>query len=161
MIFSVCDHYENSDQNNDENKEDNIVDKKECFICFEDESMTLQIIDLREQAFYIRTCLCKGSIHNICLKKWIDIHKSCPVCRKIVIEMDQTIFIIHRYSPFCINIYLGVKKISIKLISFVMFIILLYFTLDYFVTMIIIKSELYKNLSNFPITVNISDANLI
>jgi hypothetical protein len=174
MIFRVCEHYENSNQNNDDDDEDEdddiILDRKECFICFEDEiTNNFKIINLKDQVICIKSCLCNGLIHNECLKKWIDSHKSCPVCRKSVLEINQTIFIIHRYSPFCINIYLGVKTACIKFISFVTFICLLYVTFDYFVTILVVRSDLYEDftfnsmnkLNHLPILINISDTNII
>ena len=152
MIFRVCEHYENCHQNNDQNKDENnetiIADIKECFICFEDDTNnSFKIINLKDQLICIKNCLCNGSIHNECLKKWIDTHNSCPVCRKTVLEMNQTVFIIHRYSPFCINIYLFVKKISIRCVSFLTFLILLYMTLDYFLTTFILKLDLYEDIT--------------
>jgi hypothetical protein len=159
MIFRVCEHYDNSDQNS----QDTIVDRKECFICFEHESVNSFIIDLKEQTLYIKICLCNGYIHVDCLNRWIDLHNSCPVCRKTVLKMDQTIFIVYRYSPFCINIYLGFKTIGIKLIRFLTFIILLYFTLDYFFTILLLRSDLYEDLifkhslKNLTVLLDITD----
>jgi hypothetical protein len=167
MIFRVCEHYDNIDQNSDnsdknsdnsdknsvnsdknkyENNEDNIIEGKECFICFEDECINSFIIDLKEQTLYIKNCLCNGYIHVDCLNRWIDLYNSCPVCRKTVLKVDQTIFILYRYSPFCINIYLGFKTIGIKLIKFLTFIILFYFILDYFFTIVLLRSNLYEDL---------------
>jgi hypothetical protein len=163
MIFRVCEHYDNIDQNSQQNNEDTIVERKECFICFEDECVNSFIIDLKEQTICIKNCLCNGYIHVECLKTWIDLHNSCPVCRKSVLKMDQTIFIVYRYSPFCINIYLGFKTIGIKLIRFLTFIILLYFTLDYFFTILLLRSDLYEDLifkhslKNLTVLLDITD----
>lgn len=168
MIFRVCEHYENSDQNNNQNSDqnNNIADKKECFICFEDESGNMcKIIDLKEQTICIKNCLCNGYIHVECLKIWVDIHNSCPVCRKTVLEMNKIVFIVYKYSPVCINIYLNVKKIGIKFLSLLTFIILLYFTLDYFFTIVVLKNELYdvfiykNSLKNLTVLFDLTDIN--
>ena len=137
MIFRVYEHYDINDQNNKYNN-----DKTECFICFESESTdNHEIINLKEQTICIKNCLCNGTIHVECLKRWIDINSSCPLCRNKVFKMDKIIFIIQRYPYFYINIYLCIKQFSIRFVRILTFFILLYMTTDYFLTNFIFKID--------------------
>jgi hypothetical protein len=95
MIFRTFEHYSN----------DFLNEKNICFICYEikleDE---IQPIMLNLQEDYIKMCNCNGFLHNICLQKWYDKSKKCPICRKdiykrvtfsmIIIEKGEIFYII-------------------------------------------------------------------
>ena len=137
MIFRVCEHYDIIDQNKEYNN-----DKTECFICFEGETTSNdKIINLKEQTICIKNCLCNGTIHAECLKRWLDIHSSCPLCRNKVFKIDRIILIIQRYPFVYINIYLYIKQFSIGFVRILTFFILLYMTSDYFFTNFIFKID--------------------
>jgi hypothetical protein len=141
MIFKLCEHYSLNDLNelnlNDsyetnEKEQENRLEQKECFICFENDMNNTTIIDLNDQTLYIKNCSCKGIIHLVCLRKWIDTNRSCPVCRNIVIEINENII----YIPIYIKIYLCIKKI--RFISSIVFLMLIYFSFGFFLNNLII-----------------------
>jgi len=77
--FKTYDHYE-IDKKLQENS---IIQLKECCVCYEikdDEGAVC--IKLRQQKYFVQTCLCDVDIHTICLEKWYIMHNSCPICRE-------------------------------------------------------------------------------
>ena len=54
-------------------KNDSLI--KECAICFEDINIDEKIIKLP----------CKHYYHKLCLLPWIDISKTCPICRTDIV----------------------------------------------------------------------------
>lgn len=106
MLFRVCEHYDDTQQ---------IIQHQdnECFICFEYETCNEnKPTSLQKQQLYFNNCLCNGSVHNCCLKIWLEKNKSCPICRINVFENTNRRMIVYQYNPWGMQIYL-VKDIRI------------------------------------------------
>jgi hypothetical protein len=100
MLYRICEHYYDENQDTFKNK------YNECFICFEYEfDNEKNPIYLQKQNLYLTNCICDGNVHNHCLKRWVDMHKSCPICRINVVEYNITTTIIYNCIPFGIKIY--------------------------------------------------------
>jgi len=77
--FKTYDHYE-IDKKLQENS---IIQLKECCVCYEIKDGENNVcIKLRQQKYFVQTCLCDVDIHTICLEKWYTMHNSCPICRE-------------------------------------------------------------------------------
>ena len=63
--------------------EDSEIKKQEepvCFICWDISQPTNKIIKMKELIFNAG-CDCNSEIHINCLFNWINVSKSCPICR--------------------------------------------------------------------------------
>jgi hypothetical protein len=130
MLFRVCEHYD------EQYYQDTIQCYNECFICFqykidsENNPSTLKTHNL-----YINNCACNGSVHIKCLKIWVDMNKSCPICRIHVIENNNATIIIYNYISLGISIYNFTKNISLKALRVLSVILFIYSLLDlYFIS---------------------------
>ena len=56
---------------------------KECFICL-DINDNIYLIQLNKMHGYDKKCNCCSWVHEICLNKWYEKKKVCPICREIV-----------------------------------------------------------------------------
>ena len=65
--------------------EDSEIKKQEepvCFICWDISQPTNKIIKMKELIFNAGCgCDCNSEIHINCLFNWINVSKSCPICR--------------------------------------------------------------------------------
>jgi len=131
MLFRTFDPYY------DDIMHDKIFELKECFICYDsilnNDTHTLQ---LNRQQFYLKKCQCNGSIHKICLDRWVDINKNCPICRTIIKKNDYVFIEIVDYN----------KKNSI-IISKTFWItktllITIFFIMDYYILLLYIMKIL-------------------
>ncbi len=145
MLFRVCEHYD-----------DNYpiilsgeYDDNDCFICFERMSANRQrSISLISQPFYIRDCICNGAVHCECLKIWYDINKSCPICRKKMVENTQTSIVFYTYIPFGINIYLGLRRFTCNTLKLLSVLLFIYSTFDmYFMIIRTRNKNMYEDYS--------------
>ena len=133
MFFCICEHYDDNQPIIKENY-------NECFICFEYKiDSEMEPINLLSQKFYLNNCACNASVHNYCLKIWIDKHKSCPICRTCIIERSNTAIIIFNYIPYGIKIYAFIKNLSIRFIKLLSVILFLYAIIDFSIDMMRIK----------------------
>ena len=67
---------------------DNEEKKKEeplCFICLELAQPTNKIIKMKEQILFTSDCACNSEGHIKCLFDWVNVSKSCPICREEII----------------------------------------------------------------------------
>jgi hypothetical protein len=89
MYFTTFNHYD--DDNIDIYKENDVVDL--CLICWEPSTTNNEICKMKSLGFYFyfyKSCTCNGSFHHVCLLKWINKTKSCPICRiKIENHIDD------------------------------------------------------------------------
>ena len=130
---------------------DNEEKKKEetlCFICLELAQPTNKIIKMKELLLFNSDCACNSEGHIKCLFDWVNISKSCPICREEIIinipiynEMEYyyraTIMmkIKHNLSIF-VNMCYAVTMMFAKYIT-------LLFVLN---TILIITKEVYTSL---------------
>lgn len=77
MYFPTFDPY-------DEYTHDFIIDKM-CIICWENDSLET-LIQFKDIKHFQSNCECNVICHLSCLEKWIQFHKSCPICRKSIID---------------------------------------------------------------------------
>ena len=146
MLFRVCEHYDDNQQMFQE--QDN-----ECFICFEHETDNeSKPTNLQKQQLYFNKCLCNGSVHNCCLKIWLEKNKSCPICRMKVIENNNTTIIIYQYFPRGIQIYSLAKNMYVRFIKLCLVIFyfhtLIYFCLLVFEMKYVLYNDTHKDLEN-------------
>ena len=75
ILFHTCEHYSV--------KDDESCEMNECFICLENEEMDKNIIRLHvfTDTHYYKTCECDGWVHSVCLTRWYELQKRCPICR--------------------------------------------------------------------------------
>lgn len=137
MIFNIFEYYEEEciqEQYNDI-----------CFICFEYEiENEIKPINLGNQCFYIKDCVCNGSVHQYCLRKWFDKNKTCPICRIKVIENNKATTIVYHYIPYGLYVYDLCKNIIIVSFKGLCTIVFLYALIDLYVN-IITTSYTYKS----------------
>lgn len=106
MLFRVYEHYNDDYENIFQEQYNN------CFICFEYKNdFENNPTTLHKQQLYFSNCNCNGTIHNNCLKIWLDINQSCPICRNIIIVKNKNVISILRFIPFGIQIYSFSKKL--------------------------------------------------
>jgi hypothetical protein len=142
MIFRVYEHYDD-DQPIYGNF---LIDNKECFICFEFKTPNeIKTSNLKNQKMYVKNCFCDGSLHIECLKTWFNIHKSCPICRKSMIEVNLMSFVLCKFIPFGTFIYIKVKTISKRIIKIITFLIFIYTLFDFYLKLFNTKSKIYEN----------------
>jgi hypothetical protein len=109
MLFRVCEHYEDEPEYND---------NRECFICFEYKNNP---IHLQRQEIYVNNCVCNSLVHVHCLKIWVDLYKTCPICRIKVIENNGS----------TVNNYIVNRNLSQRVIKTIVNFLFLYFFVDF------------------------------
>jgi len=143
MLFRLCEHYDDEYQVINNNI---LSDDKDCFICFE----IIMINDLRnnklnKQTMFIKNCICDGNVHNKCLKKWFDIHRSCPICRTRVIEKNRVSFILVNFIPFGNYIYLKIYNFLFKLSRYIFFLFFLCNICDFYLKYYLFNLKIYQD----------------
>jgi len=66
---------------NEEKKKEEIL----CFICLELAQPTNKIIKMKELILFNSDCDCNSEGHIKCLFDWVNVSKSCPICREDII----------------------------------------------------------------------------
>lgn len=146
MLYRVFEHY---DDNLCERDYDN-----ECFICFEYKTETgINPINLQIQRLYLNNCVCKGSVHNHCLKKWFDSNKTCPICRIKVIENNNATIVIHNYIPWGVTIYSYSKEMSLKIVRVFSIFLFIYALVDLYFTVLRTKYRQYEDYNYYDIPI--------
>jgi len=57
----------------------------DCLICFESSQQTNKLIKMKDFVMVDSSyCKCNGNFHIKCLLDWINVSKSCPICRSII-----------------------------------------------------------------------------
>ena len=57
----------------------------DCLICFESSQQTNKLIKMKDFVLVDSShCKCNGNFHIKCLLDWINVSKSCPICRSII-----------------------------------------------------------------------------
>lgn len=131
MLFRLCEHFDNNRSIYKPQTD------SECFICFEYKNDDGVIpIYLNTQNLYLNECDCNGSVHNKCLKIWVDKNKKCPICRIKVIETNNATVIIYNYVPFGITIYTYTKKMILAFARVFICIFFLYLCIDFYIMVI-------------------------
>jgi len=57
------------------------VSEPVCFICWGTSQSTNKIIKMKELILFNSCCDCNSEIHTNCLFDWVNVSKSCPICR--------------------------------------------------------------------------------
>ena len=141
MLFRVCEHYDD----NQVNYEKSIIYHKECFICFDIITINeVKCNTLNNQSLCIKNCTCDGAVHKKCLKIWVDLHKSCPICRKKVSEINTVSIILYNYIPFGNYIYVKIRKISYSIIRFMIVLLISYNIVDFYLR-VFKRSRIYED----------------
>ena len=123
MYFTTFNHYDddNIDIYNDKRNDNDLIDL--CLICWEPSTPKNEICKMKSFGFYFyfyKPCTCDGSFHHLCLLKWINKTKSCPICRiKIQNHIDDD-----EKLPLTFDIFKYLK--IFKYICMILFIRILY-----------------------------------
>lgn len=144
MNYRVIEHYhDTSCQRENDN---------ECFICFEYKTVNdIRPINLQKQRLYLNNCICKGSVHNECLKTWFEINKTCPICRIKVIENNKATVFIYNYVPWGITIYSYTKELSLRIVRALSFVLFIYALIDFYFMIIKTRYKLYDDYNYYHI----------
>ncbi len=67
------------------------VSEPVCFICWGTSQPTNKIIKMKELILFNSGCDCNSEIHTNCLFDWVNVSKSCPICR-IKITVNTQIY---------------------------------------------------------------------
>lgn len=59
-----------------------------CLVCLENNAFA-PLIHFKELYQYPTKCKCNGIYHLHCVKIWISIYQSCPICRSPINKMVQ------------------------------------------------------------------------
>jgi len=133
MFFGTCEHY-------DDNQPFLKIIKDECFICYEFITFNkFTPISLKHKLFYVKTCGCDGSVHESCLKLWLDKNNNCPICRNKLKEKTNIDTIIYTYLPYNIIFTFYYNKITFKIIRFFVIFFFLYSIIDFYSVVLINK----------------------
>ena len=126
MIFRVCEHYD------EKQPTDYDYLNKDCFICYEDKTPNgNNVINLINQNVYLNKCTCNGPIHKECLYIWYNINKSCPICRKKMIEKSNNVIILFSYFPYGASIYYMIKIIMLAVLRFIFGLLLIHALIEF------------------------------
>jgi hypothetical protein len=108
-------------------------DGNECFICYEyilDNKYSKKMSCILE---YSKSCDCDVFVHTICLNKWFDIYKNCPICRKTITKNSNCGSRLVRSSNIFYLLYTFVFKYYVGISQFLyvlFFVFLLYDNLN-------------------------------
>ncbi len=111
MLFIVCEHYYNPIEDNLIIDNTSIKDVEECFICLE------KITNTGEKPFkykncckYIKQCKCDGWIHGTCIEIWFNRNLKCPICKGVVLRINDSIFSFIRENEHLITLYIKLRS---------------------------------------------------
>jgi len=138
MIFQVFDPYDDNQYNSFS------CVPQECFVCYEIRNdLEPSTISLKSDVKYIKNCSCNGWIHKKCLDIWYTNQRKCPICRK---EIRENMNVVCAVVPYSTRIYLFTSK-SIKNIpyNFILFLILMYWNIEFYLSEVIKKHNTYEN----------------
>ena len=117
---------------------DNVEPKgNECFICYEyflDNKYSKKMSSILE---YCKNCNCDVFVHNVCLNKWFDIYKNCPICRKAITKTNACFTILITSRNTCYFIFTFFIKYYLEISQFLyllLFVFLLYVKINNRVT---------------------------
>jgi len=89
----------------------------ECFICYDyllDNKYSKKMSSIFE---YRKTCDCDVYVHTVCLNKWFDIYKNCPICRKTITKNYRCVTSLMSSSnifnfifTFVVKYYVGISQ---------------------------------------------------
>jgi len=114
--------------NKDKTQEESV-----CFICWGTSEPTNKIIKIKELILFNSGCDCNSEIHTNCLLDWVNVSKSCPICREeITINIDIYNEIDYFYRATIImkikdNVSLFINMCAAVTMMIVKYIILLFF----------------------------------
>lgn len=137
MIYRTYEHY--SMESHDINKlNDSSIsaDIKECFICFDHETINTKIMKLKDVDVinYYKKCKCDGWVHIHCLETWVHLQEKCPICRESIMKKKHPlIYVVHFvfidvHSVLLFMFYkcIQIMFIVIKIICFIYFLYFFY-----------------------------------
>ena len=97
MYFSTFNSY-------DDNLYDFSNTTELCLVCWENEGNCYTLTHFKHIYKYETECKCNGVFHGSCIEKWLNINKSCPICREEIIHINISSLII-RKTRFVVNIF--------------------------------------------------------
>jgi hypothetical protein len=143
MFFRIVDHYNDDEFKNNSNIFENKKNEDICFICYEIKSENEnKPLKLNSQEYYIKRCNCDGWIHKKCLDKWYDKSKQCPICRIYMCLKNNNIN--NNKNGFVIY-FIILKKNTARKLHLASMIFLLYFTCEFYISIINKKNYYYDN----------------
>ena len=120
--FKTYDHYEIDKKQ----VEQSMLNLKECCVCYEIKDGDNNVcIKLRQQKYFIQTCLCDVDIHPICLEKWYIMHNSCPICRERMETSKSGISSCRFVQQYSYYMQRNLSRIIGSCLSFYFFVILI------------------------------------
>lgn len=66
------------------------VNNNECAICLATSTITNDVEPLNTIKIVKKSCECNVYIHEICLRNWVRIELSCPICRSKLEYLDSS-----------------------------------------------------------------------
>jgi hypothetical protein len=91
MYFTTFNHSDEIDEFN-ENENENKNKNDLCLICWDPSITNNNLIKMKSTLSYLlfyKDCSCNGIFHYNCLLKWINVTKSCPICRKPIVNEND------------------------------------------------------------------------
>ena len=145
MLFTLCEHYSFYNEPKDDplislNNQNTII----CFVCFEEKYDNENTMKLNKQSYFIKSCQCDGDLHHFCLKKWFEMKKSCPICRKPMIQKSIFVFGIFN-NIYIYYLYLFCARNYSKIVRCIFVFTIFYFIFKY---TILLDKILYKSQCN-------------
>ena len=100
-----------------------------CLFCLEPAQETDKLFRMKDVLLVNSTCECNGNLHMNCLINWINVSKTCPICRIVLtinLEILQQVDTFHssaltvKFSLFIrrfVNLFYEIIMIMIKYIA--------------------------------------------
>jgi hypothetical protein len=157
-MLRTFDHYYNALEETNDLLTTNVVDEHlECFICYETKRKKEdKPISLQKQIRYIKICECDGLIHKKCLKKWVNLNNTCPICRQNIVKNNIYCIILLNNIPYLVDInlffmkYINQTVFFCKFISIFCFVLCIILSIEIAITtMKMSNKELQKIISNY------------
>lgn len=118
---------------------------EECFICYEFKyDNKTEPIQLQNQVYYLKSCMCVGVIHKECLDNWFSIQNKCPICRNIMVKNDCIIIPYLFYNYYLIIFFIFCKKNLSKFKKLLIAIFFISCTINYYLSLIYNKTYYYN-----------------
>ena len=115
------------------------LDPDLCLICLEIDQETNKLFKMKDIAFLNSECKCNSNLHVNCLVNWLNVSKTCPICRKeLTINLDILNQVNQMYRT---NIMIQFKN-NLSNIIFI-FVTIVMVVRKYFIFFIFIKGSYY------------------
>lgn len=144
MYFELVNHY-----NDDSYDQTSGFKNQDCFICFEKQCKNgYYPIKLNSTLLYHKNCICDGYIHNYCLDVWYNASSKCPICRNLLQKKTPMTTLIFSNGGYILFMYLSIKNNMNKIMRFFSVFIFIYFTCDYYFSLVSNKKIMNYDFDN-------------